>query len=158
MQEKKKGNIAQRVTELVKETVEECGCTLWDVEFVKEGPDHNLIIYIDKPEGISLDDCEMVNDAVEPLIDEADPIEGSYYLEISSPGLERELKTSAHIKAFLGERVIVKLYCAVDGKKALDGNISAFNEENSVIDIQTSDKTYSLSLKDCASIKTVCDF
>lgn len=158
MQEKKKGNIASRVYDLVKETVEECGCILWNVEFVKEGSDHNLIIYIDKPEGISLDDCEMVNDAVEPLLDEADPIEGSYYLEISSPGLERELKTSDHIKAFVGERVIVKLYAAKDGKKAFDGKIASFDDEKGEITLATESETVVLTLKDCASIKTVCEF
>ena len=158
MQEKKKGNIASRVAELVREAVEECGCMLWDVEFVKEGPDHNLIIYIDKPEGISLDDCEMVNDAVEPIIDEADPIEGSYYLEISSPGLERELKTPEHIMAFIGERVLVKLYAAKDGKKAFDGTIQSFDEEKNELTLSAGNETAVLSLKDCASIKTVCEF
>ncbi len=158
MQEKKKGNIASRVYDLVKETVEECGCMLWNVEFVKEGSDHNLIIYIDKPEGISLDDCEMVNDAVEPILDEADPIEGSYYLEISSPGLERELKTPEHILAFVGERVLVKLYAAKDGKKAYDGNIASFDEVTDILSLDCEGETVELTLKDCASIKTVCEF
>lgn len=158
MQEKKKGNIASRVSELVREAVEECGCTLWDVEFVKEGPDHNLIIYIDKPEGISLDDCEMVNDAVEPIIDEADPIEGSYYLEISSPGLERELKTAEHIKAFLGERVIVKLYVAKDGKKSFDGNIVSYNADDGVLTLDVNGEEVVFGAKEYSSIKTVCEF
>ena len=158
MQEKKKGNIASRVAELVREAVEECGCMLWDVEFVKEGPDHNLIIYIDKPEGISLDDCEMVNDAVEPIIDEADPIDGSYYLEISSPGLERELKTADHIKAFIGERVIVKLYAQKDGKKTFDGNIVSYNDEDGSLTIDVAGTEVVLAQKEYASIKTVCEF
>ncbi len=158
LQEKKKGNIASRVAELVREAVEECGCMLWDVEFVKEGPDHNLIIYIDKPEGISLDDCEMVNDAVEPIIDEADPIEGSYYLEISSPGLERELKTAGHINAFMGERVLVKLYAAKDGKKSFDGNIAAFDEESGTLALDVNGEIVELSAKEYSSIKTVCEF
>ena len=68
MAEKKKGNIASRITELVKDTVEECGCMLWDVEFVKEGPDHNLVIYIDKPEGISLTDCETLSNSLESYL------------------------------------------------------------------------------------------
>ena len=118
----------------------------------------NLIIYIDKPEGISLDDCEMVNDAVEPILDEADPIEGSYYLEISSPGLERELKTPEHIMAFVGERVLVKLYAAKDGKKAFDGTIESFDEEKNELTLSAGNETAVLSLKDCASIKTVCEF
>ena len=158
MQEKKKGNIASRVSELVREAVEECGCTLWDVEFVKEGPDHNLVIYIDKPEGISLDDCEMVNDAVEPIIDEADPIEGSYYLEISSPGLERELKTAEHIKAFVGERVIVKLYAAKDGKKSYDGNIVSYNDEDASLTLEVNGQEIVFGAKEYSSIRTVCEF
>lgn len=158
MAEKKKGNIATRIAELVKDTVEECGCTLWDVEFVKEGPDHNLIIYIDKPEGISLTDCEMVNDAVEPIIDEADPIEGSYYLEISSPGLERELKTPEHITAFAGSEVIVKLFTAFDGKKTYSGVLSGYDTEKDTITVESGDTTVELERKQCSSIKTVCEF
>ncbi len=159
MQEKKKSKITTVVTELVRDVVEECGCTLWDVEFVKEGQDHNLIIYIDKFEGVTLDDCEMVNDAVNPILDEADPIEGSYYLEISSPGLERELRTNEHIKAFLGERVIVKLYAPKDGKKAYDVTLSELDEENNVLTVEEQNgNTVSFDLKEVASIKTVCEF
>lgn len=158
MAEKKKGNIASRVSEMIKDAVEECGCMLWDVEFVKEGTDFNLIVYIDKSEGISLDDCEMVNDAIEPIIDENDPIEGSYYLEVSSPGLERELKKSDHIKQFVGQRVLVKLYSAKDGKKAFDGNIMSYDEEQQLLVLDVAGTQVVLSRKDCSSIKTVCEF
>ena len=158
MAEKKKSGIAARVAELVKDAVEECGCTLWDVEFVKEGPDHNLIIYIDRPEGVSLTDCEMVNDAVEPIIDEADPIEGSYYLEISSPGLERELKTPEHLHAFVGSDVVVKLFKALDGSKTLCGRLSAYRAESDEIVLQNEDKETVLERKLCASIRTACEF
>lgn len=158
MAEKKKGNVASRITELVKDTVEECGCMLWDVEFVKEGPDHNLIIYIDKPEGISLTDCEMVNDAVEPIIDEADPIEGSYYLEISSPGLERDLKTPDHIKAFIGEEISVKLFTAFEGKKSYMGVLSAYDEEKDAIVIECGENNVTLERSKCSSIKNVFEF
>ncbi len=159
MQDKKKSKIASLVESLVADAVQECGCMLWDVEFVKEGADHNLIIYIDKPEGISLDDCEMVNDAVEPILDEADPIEGSYYLEVSSPGLERELRTANHIKAFYNQRVVVKLYAPKDGRKAYDAFIDNLDEENSVLTLKAeSGEVYSFDLKEIASIKTVCEF
>lgn len=158
MAEKKKGNIASTVAELVKEAVEECGCMLWDVEFVKEGPDHNLIIYIDKPDGVSLTDCEMVNDAVEPIIDEADPIDGSYYLEISSPGLERELKTPEHIEAFAGTEVNVKLFTAFEGKKNYSGILSAYDSEKDEITVETAGGAVVLERKQCSSIKTVCEF
>ena len=159
MAEKKKGNIATRISELVKEAVEECGCTLWDVEFVKEGPDHNLIIYIDKSDGISLTDCEMVNDAVEPIIDSEDPIDGSYYLEISSPGLERELKNPEHVKAFVGTEVNVKLFTAHEGKKAYAGILAEYDEENDAVCIETAQGQITrLERKQCSSIKTVCEF
>lgn len=157
MAEKKK-NIAALVTDLVKDAVEECGCTLWDVEFVKEGSDHNLVIYIDRPEGVSLTDCEMVNDAVEPLLDEADPIDGSYYLEISSPGLERELKTPAHLAAFEGDEVTVKLYKALEGTKTLHGVLGAYDEENDSFALACGEAAVTLARKDVASIRTVCDF
>lgn len=158
MAEKKKGNVAGRVAELVRDAVEECGCVLWDVEFVKEGPDHNLVIYIDKPDGISLTDCEMVNDAVEPIIDEADPIEGSYYLEISSPGLERELKTPEHLEAFLGEEIIVKLFTAFEGKKSYMGVLDAYDAEADSITVKCGDKNVVLERKLCSSIKNVFEF
>lgn len=158
MAEKKKSGIAARVAELVKDAVEECGVSLWDVEFVKEGPDYNLVIYIDRPEGVSLTDCEMVNDAVEPIIDEADPIEGSYYLEISSPGLERELKTPQHLRAFLGTQVTVKLFQALDGTKTLHGVLSDWDEENDCVSLTSGDRTIKLARKDAASIRTVCEF
>lgn len=158
MAEKKKGNIAQRVAELVRDAVSECGCTLWDVEFVKEGADHNLVIYIDKPDVISLTDCEMVNDAVEPIIDEADPIDGSYYLEISSPGLERELKTPEHLLAFVGSEVIVRLYKPYNGSKIYTGILKEYDESNDTIHLECSESALSFERKMCASIKTVCEF
>ena len=86
---KKAKNIAELVAGLIREAVEECGCTLWDVELVKEGSDLSLVISIDKEGGVSLEDCEMVNDAIDPIIEEADPIDDGYYLEVSSAGLER---------------------------------------------------------------------
>lgn len=158
MAEKKKSGIAGKIEELVKDVVEECGCTLWDVEFVKEGPDHNLIIYIDKPDGISLTDCEMVNDAVEPIIDEADPIEGSYYLEISSPGLERELKKPEHLVAFVGSDVTVKLFSAYEGKKTYNGKLSAYDREKDTVSIDENGKITEIDRKLCSVIKTVYEY
>ena len=158
MAEKKKSGIAGRIEELVKDVVEECGCTLWDVEFVKEGPDHNLIIYIDKPDGISLTDCEMVNDAVEPIIDEADPIEGSYYLEISSPGLERELKKPEHLVSFVGSDVNVKLFSAFEGKKTYNGKLAAYDQEKDTVSIDENGKVTEIERKLCSVIKTVYEY
>lgn len=114
-------SIAEKVYDLVKDTVEACGVSLWDVRFVKEGASHYLRIFIDKPEGISINDCTDVSHAVDPLIDEADPIDGSYYLEVCSPGTERELSRPHHFEYGQGKNVTVKLFKAIDGKKEFTG-------------------------------------
>ena len=116
----KKG-IAATVADLVRETVEREGCSLWDTEYVKEGADWHLRITIDKEGGVGIDDCERVHRAIDPLLDEADPIEGFYYLEVSSPGLERELKTDAHLAASVGETVELRLFAPRDGAKVYTG-------------------------------------
>ncbi len=155
----KKKNIAETVRELVKDAVEECGCTLWDVEYVKEPTGWNLAIYIDKPDGISLTDCEMVNDAVEPIIDEADPIEGSYCLEISSPGLERDLKNHEHIEAFLGSDVNVRLYTAFNGAKSFAAKLSSHDEEKDTVTFVLSDGSEaSFERKSVAKLSTIAEF
>ncbi len=155
----KKKNIAETVRELVKSAVEDCGCELWDVEYVKDPTGWNLIIYIDKPEGISLTDCEMVNDAVEPIIDEADPIEGSYCLEISSPGLERELKSHEHIEAFVGSEVSVKLYTAFEGSKSFVATIASHDEEGDSVTFTFADGVqHTFERKALAKISTIAEF
>ena len=136
----KKKNIAETVRALVKDAVEECGCSLWDVEYVKDPSGWNLIIYIDRDGGVSLTDCEMVNDAVEPILDENDPIDGSYCLEISSPGLERELKKHDHFEAFLGSRVNVRLYSAFNGSKSFSAKLAEHSEENYTATFEFDDK------------------
>ncbi|MBR5528490.1 MAG: ribosome maturation factor RimP [Clostridia bacterium] len=155
----KKKNIAETVRELVCDAVEECGCTLWDVEYVKDAGGWNLVIYIDRPEGISLTDCEMVNDAVEPIIDEADPIEGAYCLEISSPGLERDLKNHTHIEAFLGERVQVRLYTALDGSKSFTATLESHDEDaDTVTFTRENGESITLERKSVAKLSTIADF
>ena len=96
MSKKKSGNTVAEVTELVQPIVEELGLTLWDVRYVKEGAMWYLRIFIDKDEGVSIDDCETVSRAIDAPLDELDPIEGNYTLEVSSPGIERELILDRH--------------------------------------------------------------
>ena len=91
-------NIAGVVTELITPVADELGYELWDVEFVKEGTRRILRVTIDSEEGITIDDCERMHRAIDPVLDEADPIESAYYLEVSSPGIERELRTERHIE------------------------------------------------------------
>ncbi len=127
----KKNNIAATVAELIEPTVLEQGCSLWDVEYVKVGAEYHLIITIDAEEGISIEDCERIHRAIDPLLDEADPIENSYRLEVSSPGIERELRTEAHILASLGCVVEAKLFSPdeADGKKQYLGVLTHYEDK-----------------------------
>ena len=110
MGEKKKTNTVEAVTELVKPIVEEMGLILWDVRFVKEGAGWYLRIFIDKDSGVTIEDCENVTRAVDKPLDDLDPIEQNYCLEVSSPGIERELVKYEHFESFLGAPVMVKLH------------------------------------------------
>ena len=123
-------NSAERVYELIKDAVEAEGARLWDVRFLKEGASWYLRVFIDKPEGISIDDCTNVSHAIDPIIDEAGPIDVSYYLEVCSPGIERELTRSRHYEESLGKQVRLKLYRAYDGKKEITGTLEDVTEEN----------------------------
>ncbi len=120
-------NTAEKVFSLIKEAVENCNVNLWDVRFVKEGASHYLRVYIDKEDGITIDDCTNVSHAIDPIIDEADPIDVSYYLEVCSPGLSRELTRDEHFKAMLGRKIKIKLFKAIEGKKEFSGTLKSFN-------------------------------
>ena len=126
----KKPNVAATVSALIEKTVEECACRLWDVEYVKVGAEYHLIITIDNDEGITIEDCERVHRAIDPILDEADPIESSYRLEVSSPGIERDLRTDAHILASIGEVVEAKLFAPdeADGVKSYLGVLTAYED------------------------------
>ena len=126
----KKPNIAATVSALIEKTVEEAGCRLWDVEYVKIGSEYHLIVTIDKDEGVNIEDCERVHRGIDPILDEADPIENSYRLEVSSPGIERDLRTDAHILASIGEVVEAKLFAPdeTDGVKSYLGVLTAYEE------------------------------
>ena len=147
-------NAADRVFSLIKETVESLGVELWDVRFVKEGASWYLRVFIDKEEGITIDDCTDVSHAIDPVIDEADPIDKSYYLEVCSCGLERELVKPEHFKKVLGETVKVKLYKAIDGVKEFTGTLLS-SEENIVLDVDG--EKIEFSLKDISKAN-LCDF
>ena len=135
-------SVAEKVYDLVKDTVESCGVSLWDVRFVKEGASHYLRIFIDKPEGVSINDCTEVSHAVDPLIDEADPIDCSYYLEVCSPGTERELSRPHHFEYGLGKNVTVKLFKAVEGKKEFTGVLKSADGDIT-IDTENGEITFS---------------
>ena len=117
----KKGGIAAVVSELAQPLADQLGYILWDVEYVREGADYYLRITLDSEEGITLDDCERFSRAIDPVLDEADPISDAYHLEVSSPGIERELKTAAHIEACCGWDVEAKLFSPLDGTRIWTG-------------------------------------
>ena len=129
-----KKSIKDAVRELIEPTVNDLGYMIWDVLYSKIGADYHLEITIDKEGGIDIDDCEKVHRAIDPIIDEADPIEDFYYLEVSSPGLERELRTDDHINACLGEAVEAKLFAAHEGRKSVVGILESYEDRNVTID------------------------
>ena len=108
--------------------VEEQGCSLWDVEYVKEAGTWYLRVLIDKEGGVDILDCENISRALSDLLDEADPNEGSYTLEVGSAGAERVLKRPADFQRYLNSPVLVKLYKPVDGRKEFPGTLTAYNE------------------------------
>ncbi|MDD4773251.1 MAG: ribosome maturation factor RimP [Eubacteriales bacterium] len=120
---KSQKNTAALVSELLDRHINNLGYELWDVEYVKEGSEWYLRITIDKPDGIDINDCETVHRGIEPLLDEADLIVNAYRLEVSSPGIERELRTGHHFEKSIGKDIILKLYTAKNGKKLLHGTL-----------------------------------
>ena len=123
-----KKSVKETVREAILPTVTELGYTIWDVTYSKIGADYHLEITIDSEAGINIEDCEKVHRAIDPILDELDPIEGFYYLDVSSPGIERELRTEEHISLSIGERVEAKLYAAKDGRRQIKGTLSAFED------------------------------
>ncbi len=126
--------IKDTVREAIAPTVSELGYSIWDITYAKVGADYHLEITIDSPNGIDIEDCEKVHRAIDPILDELDPIEGFYYLDVSSPGIERELRTEEHITASIGLKVEAKLFAAKDGKKSVVGVLSSFEGDEVTID------------------------
>ncbi len=120
--------VTELVAKLAAPAVEAAGCELWDVEYVREAGVWYLRLYIDKAGGVDILDCETVSRAVSGLLDEADPIEGSYTFEVSSAGAERPLKRPGDFARFMGSPVLVKLYKGRDGRKEFAGELSGYED------------------------------
>ncbi len=118
--------ITELVTEFAKPIIEANGCSLWDVEYVREGAERYLRIYIDKDGGIDISDCEKIHRAIDPILDEKDPIAESYHFEVCSAGVERALKRPADFEAFMGSPVLVKLYRPRNGLKEIPGVLRGY--------------------------------
>ena len=120
--------ITEKVFALAKPVVEEEGCSLWDVEYLREAGTWYLRIYIDKEGGVSIDDCERISRRLDPILDEADPIPESYVFEVGSAGAERELKRPSDFELFMGHEVELKLYKPVKGRKSFVGILTGYED------------------------------
>lgn len=145
--------IEERVEELLKSKIENIGYSLYDVEYAKEGQNYYLRIFIDSPKGIDLNDCEKVSNEINELLDQADYIKKQYFLEVSSPGIERVLRKDSHLAQNIGSKVEAKLYKKDEnGNKSYIGELKAFDNETITID------KFEFDRKNIAQLKTVFDW
>ena len=154
-------NIEERVESLIKPKIQELGYELYDVQYVKEGQNYFLRVFIEKPEGnIDLNDCEKVNDGINDLLDTADYIKEQYFLEVSSTGIEKVLRKDEHFKKHIGVEVQVGLFKPVEvqhkKQKEIQGNLKDFDSNNVVI--ETNGEKVVLERKNISQIKTVFDW
>ena len=148
-----KKSIKETVRDAVSPTITELGYDIWDITYSKVGADYHLEITIDSPNGINIEDCEKVHRAIDPILDEVDPIEGFYYLDVSSPGIERELRTDAHILHSIGQKVEAKLFAAKDGRRVICGILKSFEDGVLVITEQAGDVT--LAQNEISKLRTI---
>ena len=134
--------ITEQVWQFAEPLVQAQGCSLWDVEYVREGGEWFLRLYIDKDGGVDIDDCEAVSRAVDPVLDEKDPIPESYRFEVCSAGLERVLKRPSDFERFLGEPVLVKLYRPKNGQKEFPGVLKGYAGGAVTIDMNGTELTF----------------
>ncbi len=147
-------SIEEKVTKLVEPIIENLGYELYDVEYAKEGKNYFLRIFIDNEKGIDLNDCEKVNDSITDILDKENYIKEQYFLEISSPGIERVLRKDKHLEKNIGEEVTIKLFKKDEnGKKEYLGKLKDFNQEKIVIEQKEQD--IDIERKNISQIKTV---
>lgn len=148
--------VEEKVESLIQNKIQELGYVLYDVEYVKEGKDYFLRIYIDNEKGITLDDCENVSNNITELLDNADYINKQYFLEVSSPGVERVLKKDKHLQNNIGANVQVKLFKQLNGKKQYEGILKDFDENT--IEIETTVQNLKIERQNIAQIRTIFDW
>lgn len=148
--------ITERIAPLVQPVVEANGCSLWDIEYVREGDRYFLRLYIDKQGGVDIADCEAISRACDPILDEADPIAESYVFEVCSAGLERALKRPSDFEAFLGSPILVKLYRPKNGIKEIPGILRGY--DNGVLTVQAGNETITLQKSEVALVRLRVEF
>ena len=149
-----------KVTELVAQFAEPVvlahGCTLWDVEYVREGGEWFLRLYIDKDGGVDISDCEAISRALDPILDEKDPVPDSYTFEVCSAGLERQLKRPGDFARFMGSSVTVRLFRPVNGAKEFVGTLTGY--EDGAVTIEAAGNTYVFQKNEVAQVRLHVDF
>lgn len=150
-------SVVSVVREGITPVADELGYILWDVEYVKEGARRILRVTIDSDEGITIEDCERMHRAIDPVLDEIDPIDQAYDLEVSSPGIERDLRTDLHIDTCVGEEVEVRFFAPFEGQKSLKG-ILAGREGGESLLVEIGGEVKSLPRSAIAKIRTVFTF
>ena len=149
-----------KVTELVasfaEPIVKQHGCELWDVEYVREGSEYFLRLYLDKEGGVDINDCEAISRAVDPILDEKDPIEGSYHFEVCSAGLERTLKRPSDFERFMDEKITVKLYRPRNGLKEIPCVLKGY--ENGRVTVEAGKETITFEKSEVALVRLRVEF
>ena len=149
-------SIEKKVDNLLRPIIENLEYELYDVLYLKEGKDYILRIVIDKENGIDINDCENVNNAINDILDEVDYIKEQYLLEVSSPGIERILRKKEHFEKQIGNKISVKLFKAIDKQKEMVGILKAYNENELIIEQE--EKEFIIEMKNIALAKTVFDW
>ena len=149
-------NIEEKIENLIRKPIEEIGYKLYDVEYAKEGKNFFLRIFIDKPEGIDLEDCEKVNNHISDLLDDADYIKEQYFLEVSSPGVEKVLRKDKHLKENIGEKIEVRLFKPIEKEKVLIGILEKFDSDNVTLNIDNS--SLEIPRQNISLIKTIFEW
>ena len=148
--------VTEQVEGFAKPVVEANGCTLWDVEYVREGAERYLRLYIDKDGGVDIDDCERIHRAVDPLLDEHDPIRESYHFEVCSAGLERALKRPGDFIRFMGSPILVKLYRPRNGLKEFPGILRGYEEGR--VTVEAGKETITFEKSEVALVRLRVEF
>ena len=144
------------VTEFAKPIVEQHGCTLWDVEYVREGSERFLRLYLDKEGSVDITDCEAISRAVDPILDEKDPIQESYHFEVCSAGLERALKRPSDFERFMGSPIMVKLYRPRNGLKEIPGILRGY--EDGRVTVEAGKETITFEKSELALVRLRVEF
>ena len=147
-------NTVTVVEEIARPIADELGLRIWDVRYLKEGSQWFLRVFIDKDGGVDINDCERMSRALDEPLDQADPIDGEYILEVSSPGIERELVKPEHFAAFIGADIMVKMIRPIDGiGKEFKGVLTAFEDGEVTVTDHSGENTVTINKKDAAYIK-----